>query len=59
MTQYFAFKKSPNESISSFLVRETLSYEEFQEALIRLHEKDVQAKIPHTQILAYRGHLSA
>lgn len=39
MTQYFSFKKLPNESISSFLVRETLSYEEFQEALIRLREE--------------------
>ena len=39
MTQYFGFKRMPNESISSFLVRETLSYEEFQEALSRLHEE--------------------
>lgn len=39
MTQYFAFKRIPNESISSFLVRETLTYEEFSEALARLKEE--------------------
>ena len=39
MTQYFGFKRMPKESISSFLVRETLSYEGFQEALSRLHEE--------------------
>ena len=39
MTQYFAFGKFPSEQISSFLVRETLSYEEFQEALVRLREE--------------------
>ena len=39
MTQYFAFWKYPNEPISSFLVRETLSYQGFQEALVRLREE--------------------
>ena len=39
MAQYFSFRKHPHESISSFLVRETLTYEEFQEALIRLREE--------------------
>ena len=39
MTQYFGFKRMPNESISSFLVRETPSFEEFQEALSRLREE--------------------
>ena len=39
MSQYFGFRKRQNETISEFLVRETLSYEEFQEALIRLREE--------------------
>ena len=39
MSQYFGFRKLPQETIASFLVRETLSYEEFQEALIRLREE--------------------
>ena len=39
MNQYFSFKRLPNENISSFLVREGLAYEEFQEALLRLKEE--------------------
>ena len=40
-TQYFAFKRNPHESMSNFLVRETLVHEEFSEAIIRLHEEKV------------------
>lgn len=39
MTQYFSFRRIPHESMSSFLVREVLAYEEFQEALLRLKEE--------------------
>ena len=39
MSQYLGFRRLPQETIASFLVRETLSYEEFQEALIRLREE--------------------
>lgn len=39
MTQYFGFKRGRDESTSNFLVREVLSYEEFQEALLRLKEE--------------------
>ena len=34
MSQYFGFRKLPQETIASFLVRETLSYEKFQDALM-------------------------
>ena len=37
--QYFSFRRSPQESIGNFLVRETLVHEEFVEAIIRLHEE--------------------
>eukprot|EP00439_Symbiodinium_sp_Y106_P070482 s1736_g12.t1 len=37
--QYFSFRRQVNESIGNFLVRETLVHEEFQEAIIRLHEE--------------------
>ncbi|CAE7692299.1 unnamed protein product [Symbiodinium sp. CCMP2592] len=37
--QYFSFRRHVNESIGNFLVRETLVHEEFQEAIIRLHEE--------------------
>ena len=37
-SQYFAFRRNPQESIGNFLVRETLIHEEFVEALIRLWE---------------------
>ncbi|CAE7227772.1 unnamed protein product, partial [Symbiodinium sp. CCMP2456] len=37
-SQYFSFRRSPQESIGNFLVRETLIHEEFVEALIRLWE---------------------
>ena len=37
--QYFSFRRQANESIGNFLVRETLVHEEFQEAIIRLHEE--------------------
>ena len=33
------FKRNPGEGIGNFLVRETLGYEEFVEALLRLHEE--------------------
>ena len=37
--QYFSIRRQVNESIGNFLVRETLVHEEFQEAIIRLHEE--------------------
>ena len=37
--QYFSFRRSAQESIGNFLVRETLVHEEFVEAIIRLHEE--------------------
>ncbi|CAE7548364.1 unnamed protein product, partial [Symbiodinium necroappetens] len=39
MSQYFQFKRQPGESITTFLVRETLGFEEFNEALVRLREE--------------------
>ena len=39
--QYFSFRRQANESIGNFLVRETLVHEEFQEAIIRLHEENM------------------
>ena len=39
MSEYFGFKRRPQESISTFLVRETLGFEEFQEALLQLKEE--------------------
>jgi hypothetical protein len=39
MDQYFSFRRLPGEAIGPFLVRETLGYEEFQEALIRIIEE--------------------
>ena len=40
ITQYFQFKRMPGEPIiANFLVRETLGFEEFQEALLRLREE--------------------
>ena len=39
MTEYFQFRRKPNESIAQFLVRETLGFEEFQEALLQLKEE--------------------
>ena len=36
--QYFAFKGYPNEPMHAFLVRESLGYQEFVEAIIRLWE---------------------
>ena len=36
--QYFSFQRRPNENIQGFLVRESLGYTEFVEALTRLHE---------------------
>ena len=39
MQQSFSFKRNPGEGIGNFLVRETLGYEEFVEALLRLHEE--------------------
>ena len=38
MQQYFNYRRNPGESISSYLVRETLFYEEFIEALQDLHD---------------------
>ena len=37
--QYLGFKRRTGESMANFLVRETLGYEEFSEALIRLWEE--------------------
>ncbi|OLQ15076.1 hypothetical protein AK812_SmicGene734 [Symbiodinium microadriaticum] len=39
MSQYFQFKRQPGENITTFLVRETLGFEEFNEALVRLREE--------------------
>jgi hypothetical protein len=38
MNEYFNFRRKPGESISQFLVRETLGFEEFQEALLELKD---------------------
>ena len=37
--QYFSFKKNPGESMQSYLVRESLCFAEFGEAITRLHEE--------------------
>ena len=37
--QYLSFKRRPDETMATFLVRETLGYEEFSEALQRLWEE--------------------
>ena len=39
MSQYFQFRRQPGEPITNFLVRETLGFEEFNEALVRLREE--------------------
>ena len=39
MQQYLGFKRKPAENMATFLVRETLGYEEFAEALMRLWEE--------------------
>ena len=39
MNEYFSFRRRPGESISAFLVRESLGFEEFQEALLQLKEE--------------------
>ena len=39
MQQYLGFKRRGGESMANFLVRETLGYEEFSEALVRLWEE--------------------
>lgn len=39
MSSYFMFQRRPGESIAQFLVRETLGFEEFQEALLQLKEE--------------------
>ena len=39
MQQYLGFRRRPGENMSTFLVRETLGYEEFSEALTRLWEE--------------------
>ena len=39
LQQYLAFRRRPGESMASFLVRETLGFEEFTEALNRLWEE--------------------
>ena len=36
LQQYLSFKRRPGESMANFLVRETLGYEEFAQALQRL-----------------------
>ena len=37
--QYFSFKRQPGETMQSFLVRESLGFAEFTEAIIRLYEE--------------------
>ncbi len=39
MSEYFSFKRKLGEGISQFLVRETLGFEEFSEALVQLKEE--------------------
>ena len=39
MSAYFMFQRRPGESIAQFLVRETLGFEDFQEALLQLKEE--------------------
>ena len=39
MQQYLGFKRRSGETMANFLVRETLGYEEFSEALVRLWEE--------------------
>ena len=39
MSEYFQFRRRPQEPISQFLVRETLGFEEFHEALLQLKEE--------------------
>ena len=39
MSEYFSFRRRPNEPIAQFLVREALGFEEFQEALLQLKEE--------------------
>lgn len=39
MSEYFSFKRKPGEGISQYLVRETLGFEEFSEALVQLKEE--------------------
>ena len=39
LQQYLGFRRRPGESMATFLVRETLGYEEFTEALARLWEE--------------------
>ena len=39
MQQYLGFRRKPGEPMSTFLVRETLGYEEFAESLQRLWEE--------------------
>ena len=39
LQQYLGFRRQSGESMANFLVRETLGYEEFSEALIRLWEE--------------------
>ena len=38
INEYFNFRRKPGESISQILVRETLGFEEFQEALLELKD---------------------
>ena len=39
MSEYFGFKRKPQEAIGTFLARETLGFEEFQEARLQLKEE--------------------
>eukprot|EP00435_Cladocopium_sp_Y103_P022333 s44_g5.t1 len=59
MQQYFNYRRNPGESISSYLVRETLFYEEFIEALQDLQDGgagtsllDVMVALPRARSLA-------
>lgn len=44
LQQYLGFKRRPGKSMANFLVRETLGYEEFAEALQGLWEEHGRAK---------------
>ena len=39
MSEYFSFRRRPNEPIAQFLVRKALGFEEVQEALLQLKEE--------------------
>ena len=48
--QYFAFRRNQGESMQSFLVRESLGYAEFSEALIQLYQEKIFSSTNWTSI---------